>query len=148
MASQGAPEVPKWLPRCSRDAKVAPRMSKRKHQGPQMAPNGDPAKPKRTEFKKRGGRRKRAQPLRFAAPLQGEPGVSRATHHALQNLKTQAGLPTAAGPSKLEPKMLHFHASIPACHFCMQNLQNLRKLTPKGTPFGSPNPPRSYKKAP
>ena len=45
---QGGPEVPKWLPkvlprcqncspRCSRGAKKAPRMSKRRHQGPQMA---------------------------------------------------------------------------------------------------------------
>ena len=48
MVLQGGPEVPKWppkvfrkcqncFPRWSRDAKMAPRMSKRTHQGPQMA---------------------------------------------------------------------------------------------------------------
>ena len=62
------------------------------------------------------GRRQRAWPLIRRTP-QGEPGVSEFSHHALQNLKTQAGLPTAAGPSKLEPKMLHFHASISARFF-------------------------------
>ena len=48
MASRGASETPKWLPkvlprcqnghpRCFRDAKMAPRMSKRRHHGSQMA---------------------------------------------------------------------------------------------------------------
>ena len=55
--------------------------------------------------------------FKFAAPPQGEQGVIGIRHHALQNLTTQAGLPTAAGPSKLEPKMLHFHASISARFF-------------------------------
>ena len=34
---------------------MIPRMSKRRHQGYQMAPNGDPAKPKLKEFPKRRG---------------------------------------------------------------------------------------------
>ena len=49
MVLQGSPEVPKWppkvlprcqngSPRCSRDEKMAPRMSKRKHRGSQMVP--------------------------------------------------------------------------------------------------------------
>ena len=76
----------------------------------------------------------------------GEPGVSRLSHHALQNLKTQAGLPTAAGPSRLEPKMLHFSSLNFSRFFAMQNLQNLCTWTATRTSFGSPNPPKSNKK--
>ena len=46
-----------------------------------------------------------------------------ATHHSLQNLKTQAGLPTAAGPSQKSSKSHQFSSLNFSRFFCMQNLQ-------------------------
>ena len=44
---------------------------------------------------------------------------------------------SAAGPSKLEPKMHHFSSLNFSTPFFKQNLQNMRKASPKGTPFGA-----------
>ena len=61
----------------------------------------------------------------FAAPLQGEQGVIGATHHALQNLKTQADPALVRRPLQkvlqkstiFEPQFQH--------DFFMQNVQKM-----------------------
>ena len=112
MVLQGVPEVPK----------KSPGISKWRHQAPYMA----------TPRSQKGPAAEGVALKKFAAPPQGEQGVIRATHLSLQNLKTQAGLPTAAGPSKLEPKMLHFHASISARFFSCKICKICEKLVQKG----------------
>ena len=89
-------------------------------------PNGNPEKPKGA-----GGRGRSP----FAAPPQGEQGVIGPTHHALQNLKTQAGLPTAAGPSQKSSKSHQFSSFNFSTLFFMQNLQKPTKWTPKEIPL-------------
>ena len=65
------------------------------------------------------------QPLKFAAPLQGEPGVSGFSHNSLQKLHSSARLPTAPGPSQKSSNS-HRFSGLNFSTFCfLQNLQNL-----------------------
>ena len=52
---------------------------------------------------------------------------------------------TDADPSKLEPKMHQFSSLDFSTPFFRQNLQNMRKVTPKGIPFGTSNLKKSAK---
>ena len=54
---------------------------------------------------------------------------------------------SAAGPSKLEPKMRHFPNLNFSTSFFRQNLQNMRKVTPQGIPFRASNLQKSAKNA-
>ena len=143
-------KVPEWLPRVARwrhqpcqTTGVGLNCEKKKVAMPTVrkdptAPAGQGHPAKRTDDVMLSGRRQRAQPIRFAAPPQGKQGVSGSSHHALQNLHSLAGLPTAAGPSKLEPKMLYFsslnYASISARLFHA----NFAKMVSKRNPIRKP----------
>ena len=71
-------------------------------------------------------------------PQGEETGVSRATHHALQNLCVirQAPPPLPPAPPD-ESQKFHFSCFNFSKLSYMQNLQNLRKWTPTETLFGS-----------
>ena len=101
------------LPRCSRTAEMVPRGAKME------APS--PSNSSREELKWAGGRG--AWPLRVAALPRGEPGVIRKWHHSAES---------AAGPSKLDPKMFHFSCLNFSTLSFMQKLQNLRNGLEKG----------------
>ena len=93
---------------------MVPLMTKWRQQASQMATRGA-----------QRGRRQKAWNLRFAAPPQGEQGVIEATHHALQNLHSSAGLSTAAGPSQKSLKSYQFSRLTFSAFFFMQNLLKL-----------------------
>ena len=82
------------------------------------------------------GRRQRASPLRFAAPPQGLQGVLDFQCRICIKCMSQGPRPLTPAPPKSLPKVIIFQASISAPPFFKQNLQNMRKLSPKGTPFG------------
>ena len=92
------------------------------------------------------GRRQGAQPLRFATPQQAEPGVNRPTHHALRNLQSQAGLPSAVGPCDLRPKM-HDFSSLNFSTFFNAKSAESAKMDSNRTPSGCPNQQTSNKNA-
>ena len=84
----------------------------------------------------RGRRQGRSLKI-FAAPPQGEQGVIKLSHD-LQNLKSSAGLPTAAGPSQKSSKSHPFFAPNFSMSFLDAKIAKSTKIDPKRDPFGRP----------
>ena len=75
----------------------------------------------------------------FAAPPQGEPGVSRSTDHALQNLKTQAGPAPLRRPlPKVFQKSSIFELQFQHTYFHARFAESM-KIDSKRDPFWKPN---------
>ena len=68
-------------------------------------------------------------------------------HHSLRNPSDSAGLPPAAGPSKLEPNMFIFIASFQHALFHAES-EKSTEMDPNRTAFGGPDTPKSKKMPP